>query len=112
MQNLHVGLEFDEAVQYKKQILETEINILNLAQKLQTYRGLRAEELRYREKLKTAARKLSLKINQIMKELPKVELAEIEIEEQEEKIDKKGRKALEVELKDIKRQLEELNKYG
>ncbi len=107
MQPIHIKLEFNEAVQYKKQILEAELNLLNASKHLENFSELRKTEFNKKIVLRSKLKSLALRVKLIMKELPHVEVPMIE--KSEVKIlDRKKKKFLEDELREIRSKLERL----
>ena len=107
MQPIHIKLEFDEAVRYKRHILEAELNLLNASKHLDNFKELRKLEFKKKIFLRSKLKNLALKISLIMRELPHVEVPMIE--KREVKIlDRKKKKFLEDELREIRRKLERL----
>lgn len=110
MQQLHVKIDFNEALEYKKQILETEINFLNVSKNIEGFRLLRREELRKKTALRTRMKSLILKAVLLEKELPKFDMPKIKKHEDFSRIEpRRKQRVLEEELKEIKRKLERLN---
>lgn len=109
MENLHVRLGTEEAINSKRNILHTEMSLLNLIKEIQDYRKLRNLELKNKTILKTELKKLITEMAELKKHLPKVrEPQKKEKLEVEEGIGKITRGRLELELKEIREQLERL----
>jgi len=109
-QELHVKIDFNEAVIYKRQILESEMNFLNIAKSVESFRELRNQELRKKTALRTRMRSLVLRASLFEKELPKVDMPKIKKHEDFSRIEPRRKKrVIEDELKEIKRKLEKLN---
>jgi len=96
----HVKLDYEEALNAKKQLLSIELNLLQTAKRVRNYKLLRKKELSLKNKLKTALRALRTKINSLQTTLPE--------EEEPTKI-KTIKKTIEKRKnQDIKKQLEEI----
>lgn len=107
METLHIKLEAEEAINSKKALLSTEINLLNIIKKIQSYRNLRNTELKEKIALRTNLKNLSSEIKKLRALLPK--LKQKREGEEEEKISEKVKKVkLEDELKEIRQRLKQL----
>jgi len=107
METLHVKLSSEEAINSKKNILHTEMNLLNLIKKIQNYKQLRNLELRSKTLLKTEIKKLAEEITELKKQLPKAKIQEKQVMI-EQGLGKITRGRLELELQEIKEKLEKL----
>jgi hypothetical protein len=112
-QNLHLGINFNEAIESKKQILYNKMHLIEILKRLEAYKDLRKKELIQKEKLGNELKKIITKINSILKELPKIKTdAKLKLKKDSEsqKISKdtKSKRKIETELKDIKKQIQEL----
>ena len=65
METRHVRIDYEEALDAKKQLLSSEMNVLNIAKKIKAYRVLRKKELAAKTRLRTALVSLRTKINLI-----------------------------------------------
>ncbi len=101
MKNLHVRLEYNEAVFGKKDILSSEINLLELLRRLRNYKVSRKRELILKARLKRELFELKSRVHAIEGFFPS--------EESEEAIKSKARGLREEKRnKDIDSQLEEI----
>ncbi len=110
MEEIHIKLEAGEAINAKKNLLSTEINILNLIKKIRDYKRARKEELKKKAKLRTELRKLINEMKILEKELPETKGVK-KTREGRVKVKLIGKAKstkLESELEDIKRKLERL----
>lgn len=116
---IHVKLEYDEAVQSKKDVLSTEMNLLRLAQIIKKYKSLRIEELKTKLKAYQKFKEIVLSINKLKKTLPRLELPDIledeskrELTEVEKRIkhtrEKQTDKSIEAQLQEIQDRLSNL----
>src|SRR3989344_1928703 len=103
METLHIKLEPEETLSSKKNLLATEINLLNSIKHLQNYKKHVLEELRSKTLLKSSLREIALDILELNKILPQIKEPKPQVDKQEEKISSKN---LEQELKDIREKLE------
>jgi len=69
----YVRLEFEEALNAKKQFLSSELNLLQTAKRVRNYKILRKKEIAVKNKLKTALRILRTKMSSIQTSLPEQE---------------------------------------
>jgi hypothetical protein len=119
---IHVKLEYDEAVQSKRDILSSEANLLKVLQVIKRYHSLRSEELKIKTKLGSKIREIIKDVRKIETTLPKIKIPQIlkehnpeeaeELEEIESKISKSNAErydtGLEYQLEDIKSKLRDL----
>lgn len=90
---IHVKLEYGEALQSKKDVLSSEMNLLRIAGIIKKYRILRLEELKIKSKLYRKIKEVitnmgkiqitlpTLKIPEILKKTEEIEEPEIQIKE-------------------------------
>lgn len=76
METRYVKFDYQEALEAKKQLLSSELNLLQTAKRVQNYKVLRKKELRTKTKLKTALRNLQAKIKALQSSLPEQETQE------------------------------------
>jgi len=97
----HVKLDFEEALNAKKQLLSAELSILQTVKRIKSYKLLRKKELSAKNKLRVSAKALNSKVNLILSTLPE--------EEGKPRILKRRRNRKQDEEKqDIKEELEEI----
>ena len=104
----HIKLEYNDAISAKKQLLSSEINLLNLVKKIRNYKILRKKELNEKNKLKISMGELKMKLGLLISTLPEQEKTDIRVKIKEKKIDLKKSKDMEDELKEIKQKLDKL----
>lgn len=118
---IHVRIENSEAINSKKDILETEVNLLRIAKIIKNYHSLRSEELKTKLKIHRKFAELSTTLKKLSISLPKIKIPRIlkkEEEIPEEKIEQRIQKvksatptdSLEEQLAEINRRLKELDK--
>jgi len=108
---IHVKLEFEDALNSKKNLLQTEMSLLNILKTIGAYRILRKKELSARLKLRGKFRETASDLRKLQKYLPEANkkeevLEKIPAKKQKIKYDRK----LEDELKDIQMKLRQLEK--
>ena len=110
MKKLHVRLEYNETIEGKKEILSSQVNVLELLKKIKNYKILRKRELILKNKVKKEIRILSTEINKIQETFPEEETAEGSWEKKEIlKEEEKYEKGIELQLEEIKEKLARLN---
>jgi len=106
METLHIRLETGEAVNSKRKLLSTELNLLNLIKLIQNYRDLRKREMIKKIALKSRIGELGMMMKKLKEELPKVKMPK----EEEEVVFEAPKKArLEDELREIREKLARLS---
>ena len=123
--SMYVQLGQKEALQSKKDILSSELNLLKIKKRMKTYQLLRKEEIKTKLKLYRKIKEFLNNINQLQKTLPQIRIPKIlkkeeekyspEKQEIERKIEKTKEqqydKDLENQLWEIQKRLKELEKY-
>jgi hypothetical protein len=74
---IHIKLEYDESLETKKNILNTEKDLINLLRTIKHYHTLRSEELRKRLSIQKKIKELKLNITKLEQVLPKIRIPEI-----------------------------------
>lgn len=69
---IHVGLEYEEAINSKKNVLSSEIELLEMIKNLKKYKNLRIEELKIKDSLYKKIMDTLREIKKLEKILPKV----------------------------------------
>ncbi len=116
-QTLHLGMNIQEAIESKKHILYTEMHLVEILKNLENYKNLRKTELIKKEHLKNELKKIIGKLNIVLREIPKIktdtkiQLKKEKVEKKlKEKKDSKSKNKIESELKEIRKQIESLEK--
>ena len=94
---IHVKLEYEEAVQSKKEIFSSEINLLKIVKNIKKYQLLRTEELKIKTKVLKKLKETNINIKKLQTNLPKIKIPEKLKKQGEEKSDK-----IELKLEKIK----------
>jgi hypothetical protein len=109
---IHVKFEYLEAVESKKDLLFTEINLLKTASSIKRYSLLRDNELKIKNRLSGKIKELKLNILKLQHSLPQIKISLEDKKEDEKKefeVNKKYVKDdLEIELEEIQKKLAEL----
>jgi len=74
---IHVKLEYEDAVESKKDILSSEMDLLKIIQTIKRYRELRTQEFKLKIKLYRQIKTLLTEIRRLQKDLPKLEVPKI-----------------------------------
>ena len=104
MENWHVKLDREKAIDTKKQLLSSEINLLHIMRHMKNYSVLRKRELDTRNKLRTNISLLKTKINLSLSNLPKEGIKP----KLESKIQKVKKIVKQEEKSDFQKELEEI----
>jgi hypothetical protein len=109
---IHVKIDYNEAVQSKKDLLSSEREFLRLLKTVKAYSLLRKDELSTKLRLQKKMKDLKLNLAKLHEALPKIKLPEIlkkereEFEEEEEERSSKMKKDL--NNQDLESQLREI----
>ena len=112
MEAKHLKLDYEKAVITKKQLLSSELGLLNIIKKIREYRLARMNEFIIKNKLKTELKLLETKLNLILSSLPKTNSKKIQKTQKSKdepalkKDSKKGN--IEKQLEEIKEKLRRL----
>lgn len=103
METRYIKLNYEEALSAKKELLSSEINVLQITKKLKEYRKLRKRESVLKGNLKTSFNLLKTKVNLILSSFPKDEknMPKINRPKKEKSVDK----SLQDELEEIQKKL-------
>ena len=74
---IHIKLEYEDAIQSKKNILSFEMNLLKIVQTIKKYHEIKSEEFRLKIKLYHQIKTLLTEIRRLQKNLPKLEIPKI-----------------------------------
>jgi valyl-tRNA synthetase len=105
---IHVRLEYEESVDSKKNILSSEMTLLEIMKITKRYHGLRMSELKIKNSLQKEIRDVMLGIRKLQKALPRVHY-EKHREEKTVKPKKYHDEDIESQLQDIKEKLKALS---
>ena len=86
---IHVRLEYEDAIQSKKDVLSSEMDLLKIIQTMKRYHEIRSEEFRLKIKLYRQIKTLLAEIRRLQKELPKLEIPQILKEHETKEISSK-----------------------
>ena len=71
---IHIQIDYEKGMQSKKQILSSEINLLNIKKNMRTYHFLRKEEVKTRLKLYRKMKEVMIILNRLQKNLPEIDI--------------------------------------
>lgn len=115
---VHVKVDYPDAINSKKELLSSELNLLQTASIIKRYTRLRLEELKIKNRLLSKIKELRTDSAKLQIVLPKIKIhtekiAEEKKEDKEFELPKRYIKDdLEFELQDIQRKLMELEERG
>jgi hypothetical protein len=115
METRHIRLDYEDALNAKKELLSCQLNILQILKKIQLYKDLRNQEHQYKNKLRLAMRGLRSKTNQFLTSLPKKAIENNKnlnppiVKKKKEGYRKESKQQIQSELDKIKEKLERLN---
>jgi hypothetical protein len=116
---IHIKFEYDSALESKKDILASEIDLLKMSQRLERYHKNRGEELDIKAKLEKKIKALKIDIGRLQNLLPKIKIPRIlkpetakeeEGPTYEEVVVKQEKPSIESELQEIQRKLSSLQR--
>ena len=110
---IHIGLNREELVNSKRDILSTEANLIRILQIIKKYRTLRTNELKLKTRLLKKLKETKTELKKLEEILPKPKipkiLQRIENKKEEFKISSK-KDNLEEQLEEIQKKLRELER--
>lgn len=87
---IHIKLDYDEAINAKRDLLSFERDLIRVLKRVKNYHNYRSEELKVRLRIYRRIKELKTSLNKLGNSLPKVKIPEILSKGREEfKIDKK-----------------------
>ena len=107
METRHIKLNYEEALNAKKNLLSAELNILRIIKRVKAYRILRKKELIMKNKLKITSTALNSKINLLLSTFPN-EQGEPRTIKRTRRKKQEGKKDIQEELEGIKKKLAKL----
>mgnify|MGYP001582041204 FL=1 len=107
METRYVKLDYLDALESKKSMFGSEINLLQIVSKLRSYKNSRLKELDYKNKLRIELEKFANKINLLQESFPGYNFTE-DKRKKKEKNFSENNKDLEKELNEIKRKIANL----
>lgn len=112
METRHIRIDYEDALNVKKNLLTSEINLLQTLKKVKNYKTLRKKEMTEKNKLKTKLASIRTKLNLIESSFPQEE-TKVKRVKKRERISRKNEEIssnLHSELQDIKEKLAKLGK--
>jgi hypothetical protein len=104
-------IPYENAVEIKRNILNTQINLLNIMKKVNDYRDLRKKEFLYKLKIKNNLKEIKEQVNYIFNTFPKTKMLDerkpIKHEKKEKTISVTS--GIDKELQEIRERLNNLN---
>ncbi len=113
---VYVKLEYEEALESKKDLLASQVNLLRIIQMIRKYRLLRLEELKIKAKMYRKIKELVANIKKIKTDLPNVKVPQIKKSSEEEYFRNKIKEtvgseydnSLEIQLQEIQEKLRDI----
>ncbi|MCK4647798.1 hypothetical protein KAT24_02625 [Candidatus Pacearchaeota archaeon] len=106
---VYVKLEYDEALQSKKDILSSQVNLLKIIKVIRHYRVLRLEELKEKAKMYRKIKELIANIKKIKTNFPKIKIPQLKKSDEEKEFKEKIKETQESDHDDIlETQLQEI----
>jgi hypothetical protein len=112
MRNIHVRFEYEEALEARRSLLSSHVNLLEFHEKFKAYKNLRRRELILRVRFKRALASLNTEINSLWESLPSETEEEIKTIKKVRKLKTgtKGDRKIKDELQEIKEKLARLGR--
>jgi superfamily I DNA and RNA helicase len=108
METRHIKLDFEEALNAKKQLLSIELNILHTIKKVKSYKLLRKKEIASKNNLKSSIKSLNSRINLMLSSFPNEDGKPKTSRKRKKKKNEKEKQNIKRELEDIKEKLSKL----
>ena len=113
---VYVKLEYEEALESKRDLLASQVSLLRITQMLRRYRLLRLEELKIKAKMYRRIKELVANIKKIKMDLPHVKIPQIKKSDEEKEFIKKIKEttgseydnSLEIQLQEIQEKLKNI----
>ena len=111
---IYSKIDYPNAISARRNLLESQANLLRSLQHLENYKDLRKKEIVWKIKLKNNVKEVKESVSKILKHVPKtsgVKQIETEFREKQKKKKKESpvKMSVEAELSDIQRRLQELS---
>jgi hypothetical protein len=97
---VYVKLEYEEALESKRDILASQASLLRIIQAMRHYRLLRLEELRVKAQVYRKIKELITSINKIKENLPQIKIPSIKKKDEEKEFVKKIKDKQEIDYDD------------
>ena len=105
METRHIKFDYEQALNAKKELLSSQLNLLQMIKKLKSYKAIRRKEFVARNKLRTQFYIIKTNINLIQSTFPKHQSEKIKVKN---KIEKEHKQDIQNDLEDIKQKLAQL----
>lgn len=109
---IYVQLGYETSLNSKKNVLSSEISLLNLIKIIKRYNSLRLEELKIKSKINKSVKELEAKTKAVQLSFPFLKIPQVEINSslRERKIKENFEENLESQLREIKEKLRIIEK--
>jgi len=110
---IHVRLEYEGAIQFKRDVLSLEMDLLKIIQTIKRYHERRSEEFKLKIKLYRQIKTLLTEIRRLQKDLPELKIPKILKEHETEEIISKEKHIYNDDIESQLREIQEkLNSLG
>ena len=106
---IYSKIEYDNAIDARRNLLESQASLLRGLQHLDNYKGLRKKEILLKIKLKKFVKEVKENVKEILKNVPKTEGIKERMKEKKEGEESHVVLSIEAELEDIQNKLRELS---
>ena len=112
---IHVKLEYDEAKQSKRDLLASEMDMLNIIRAMEKYAAIRNIEMQLKSKFYREIKKIAMEVKLLEVNMPQIKMPkpikpmEEKQKPEEAEIKTKGGDELERQLMEIQRRLKDLS---
>jgi hypothetical protein len=110
-QPIHVMMDYEKALQHKKEILMSEINLIMMANAMKNHSNLRLVEFSLKLKIRKELKFIRTQLSKLQNTLPKMKSAETKrVSELKEAELRFGERHLESQLSDLQKKLHSLER--
>jgi len=106
---IYSKIEYEDAISAKRNLLESQANLLRILQYLNNYKSLRKKELTLKIKLKKILKEIKDNVKEVLKNAPKTQEIKDHMKEKKEAQESHAVLSIESELSDIQDKLRELS---
>jgi hypothetical protein len=113
---VYVKMGYDESLESKKNILSTEVSLLNLIKSVKAYHSIKLDELKIKSEIYKAIKELNLTMRKTKSVFPFLKIPEIKqkreapIAKEVKMPQEKAKNSLDLELQDIQNRLAALSR--
>ena len=108
MEALHVRIDYDEAIDSKRDILNAQVHLINMQKAIENYKDLKKDESVLKLGIKNKLNSALSKLNSFKKNMPRIKEKKEEKERIKEMVEQPKMHSLEQELLEIQKKLARL----